>query len=136
MQRQHPRRECGAAAVEFALVLVPLLLILLGTIDWGYYFFVRAVAGNAAREGARAGAIAHDSGQVVAGNYLRTQLGSGAACGVGACTASSTPACVSAAECCCVQVDCTIGATGSLSGFLPAGTIPAAVQTQSAMRFE
>jgi Flp pilus assembly protein TadG len=51
------RGERGAAAVEFALVLPVLLMIVLGAIDWGWYFYVRQVVTNAAREGARAGAV-------------------------------------------------------------------------------
>jgi Flp pilus assembly protein TadG len=47
----------GAAAVEFAIVLPVLLTVLLGTIDWGFYFFVREATVNAAREGARAGTL-------------------------------------------------------------------------------
>jgi Flp pilus assembly protein TadG len=52
------RGERGAAAVEFALVLPVLMLIVLGCIDWGYYFFVDQIVTNAAREGARSGAVA------------------------------------------------------------------------------
>ncbi len=47
----------GAAAVEFALVLPLLLMVVLGTIDWGWYFFVSQVVTNAAREGARVGSL-------------------------------------------------------------------------------
>jgi Flp pilus assembly protein TadG len=43
--------------VEFALVLPALMLIVLGTIDWGYFFFVEQIVTNAAREGARAGSL-------------------------------------------------------------------------------
>ncbi len=49
--------ELGAAAVEFAIVLPLLLAIVLGTIDWGHYFFVQQVVTNAAREGARGGSL-------------------------------------------------------------------------------
>lgn len=51
------RREQGASAVEFALVLPLLLVLVLGAIDWGYYLFTAEIVGNAAREGARAGSL-------------------------------------------------------------------------------
>jgi Flp pilus assembly protein TadG len=58
MRGRPPRlRERGAAAVEFALVLPLLILLVLGGVDWGYYFFAGEIVGNAAREGARAGAL-------------------------------------------------------------------------------
>lgn len=47
----------GAAALEFALVLPLLALLVLGGLDWGYYFFAEQVVVNAAREGARAGSL-------------------------------------------------------------------------------
>jgi Flp pilus assembly protein TadG len=43
--------------VEFALIVPVLLLIVLGSIDWGYYFFVQQVVTNAAREAARVGSL-------------------------------------------------------------------------------
>jgi len=49
--------ERGVAAIEFALVLPLLLVVVLGTIDWGWYFFVDQLVTNAAREGARAGTL-------------------------------------------------------------------------------
>jgi Flp pilus assembly protein TadG len=48
----------GAAAVEFALVAPFLLLLVLGCIEWGFYFFLENVVVNSAREAARAGSIA------------------------------------------------------------------------------
>ena len=51
------QREGGAAAVEFALVLPLLMMLLLGTIDWGFYFWQVQVCTNAAREGARVGSL-------------------------------------------------------------------------------
>jgi hypothetical protein len=58
------RRERGAVAVEFALVLPLLLLLLLGGIDWGYYFFVSEIVANAAREGARAASVERQSATI------------------------------------------------------------------------
>lgn len=51
------RRPRGAVLLEFVVVLPVFLLLLLGAIDWGWYFVVRETALNAVREGARAGAV-------------------------------------------------------------------------------
>jgi Flp pilus assembly protein TadG len=51
--RARAPRERGATAVEFALVLLPLLLLLLGMLDYGWYFYVDLTATNAVREAAR-----------------------------------------------------------------------------------
>ena len=51
-----PRRglgERGAALVEFALLLPVLMMIVLGTIDFGYLINRSTLLDNAAREGAR-----------------------------------------------------------------------------------
>ena len=50
-------RQRGAAAVEFALVLPLFLTLVLGAIDWGWFFFIDQLITNCAREGARAGTI-------------------------------------------------------------------------------
>jgi len=47
------RRQHGLALVEFALTLPVFLVILLGMMEYGYYFYVAVSANNAAREGAR-----------------------------------------------------------------------------------
>jgi Flp pilus assembly protein TadG len=49
--------EAGAAAVEFALVLPIILLILFGTIEFGRAWNVRQTLTDAAREGARVAAV-------------------------------------------------------------------------------
>jgi Flp pilus assembly protein TadG len=51
------RAERGAAAVEFAIVLTVLLLILLGIIDFGRLLFVSQAVKSASREGARVAAV-------------------------------------------------------------------------------
>jgi Flp pilus assembly protein TadG len=67
--------------IEFVLVLPVLLVLLLGAIDWGFYFMIREVVINATREGARVGSVASDSGAaigdatVAARNYLQNALG-------------------------------------------------------------
>jgi Flp pilus assembly protein TadG len=57
MRKPNRQRDRGAAAVEFALVLPILLLFLMGTIEWGWFFFTHQRVVNAAREGARAGTL-------------------------------------------------------------------------------
>lgn len=49
--------ERGVAAVEFAILLPVLLLILFGTIEFGMAMYSREVLVNASREGARAGIV-------------------------------------------------------------------------------
>jgi Flp pilus assembly protein TadG len=48
----------GAAAVEFALILPLFLTLLFCTLDYGWMFFQQLAITSAAREGARAGALA------------------------------------------------------------------------------
>ncbi len=109
--------------VEFALVLVPLLLFVLGTIDWGYYFFVREVVTNAAREGARSGAVAHNTEVNIANGYLTSVGLRGLAT---SCSVNCTYACVS------IQYP-----TGSLTGFLASPTlIPEYATARATIRAE
>lgn len=66
--RMHPRSKSGAgsgtkarrrglAAVEFALVAVPLFLLLIGLIDYGWIFLKVQQVTQAARAGARAAVV-------------------------------------------------------------------------------
>ncbi|GHJ58015.1 hypothetical protein NOK12_05340 [Nocardioides sp. OK12] len=56
--RRALERERGAAAVEFALLAVPLLTILMGIIAFGLMLSFRQSISQAAAEGARAAAVA------------------------------------------------------------------------------
>jgi Flp pilus assembly protein TadG len=47
------RQAVGSASVEFALVVMPFCLLLMGMIDYGWYFFVTLACTNAVRTGAR-----------------------------------------------------------------------------------
>src|SRR4051812_23955890 len=51
LRRRHSQR--GSAAVGFALVMVPLITLLLGTIQFGWYFYTAQSASSGAREAAR-----------------------------------------------------------------------------------
>ncbi len=57
------KKQHGVAAVEFAIVLPVLLLILFGIINFGVLMYNQAVITNAAREGARWASI-HSSASV------------------------------------------------------------------------
>ena len=47
------RGQEGAAAVEFALCLIPLLLIVAGIVDFGQSWYMQSVLATGSREGAR-----------------------------------------------------------------------------------
>ena len=47
----------GAVAVEFAIVLPVLLLLVFGIIEWGFFLYDKAMITNASREGARTGIV-------------------------------------------------------------------------------
>ena len=59
MMRVHKtlRSESGASAVEFALLLPVLMLILFGIIEFGLALHRQAILTNASREGARLGIV-------------------------------------------------------------------------------
>lgn len=50
-------REKGASAVEFALILPVLMVILFGIIEFGFILYDKAIVTNASREGARRGIV-------------------------------------------------------------------------------
>jgi Flp pilus assembly protein TadG len=52
--------ERGAAAIEFALLLPVLLMLVLGTIEFGRAYNAQITLTNAARDGVRVMAIAND----------------------------------------------------------------------------
>lgn len=70
-------RERGAAAVEFALVLPVLVMIMMGIIDFGMVTNAQAIVANAARDGARVASMGGDAATscVAAVNAASTLLG-------------------------------------------------------------
>jgi Flp pilus assembly protein TadG len=56
-RRRIDNPEQGAAAVEFALVLPLLVVLLFGIIEFSILFYNKAMITNASREGARAGIV-------------------------------------------------------------------------------
>ncbi len=59
MKKMIKRLRCqkGVAAVEFAIILPVLLLIIFGIIEFGLLLYDKQVINNASREGARAGTV-------------------------------------------------------------------------------
>ena len=47
------RAERGAIAVEFAIILPVLVLLILGGMDMGHRYYIQYLTSNASREGAR-----------------------------------------------------------------------------------
>ena len=67
-------REGGAAAVEFALVMPILFLLLFGIIDYGLLFFDSIGLRQGAREGARQAVVQKTSGGCTASPYTATSM--------------------------------------------------------------
>ena len=127
--------ESGVAAVEFALILPVLMTLLLGIIDWGYFFFLSETVVNAAREGARIGVVQSDPGlrNSVADSTAEAYLTNvGIALGTGPNQAAVAPSYVAPN----LTVTVTVTSFQSLKGFLASPLIPTGVTYQSTMRWE
>jgi TadE-like protein len=91
--RGRTARDRGSAAVEFALVLPVLLLILFGIIDFGRALNAQIELTGAAREGARLAALGYSSAAVQARVVAAAPSLSGVTVTVAAsCPAGSGPA--------------------------------------------
>jgi Flp pilus assembly protein TadG len=126
MKRGVARREAGAAAAEFVLVLPLLLMAVLAVIDWGYYFSVREIAIHAAREGARTASLLDNDtadGVVRANQFLAAAR---------FCTNGAAPG-VPAAGGVAVQVTC--GDT-VLTKFFPEALVPRTLTVSAEIRHE
>ncbi|MCW2815939.1 MAG: TadE family protein [Nocardioides sp.] len=109
-RRRERRGQRGASAVEFALVVPVLLLLLLGIISYGFMLSLRQAVTQAAAEGARAAAVTlvlaekQANGRTAVSNSLDTY---GITCSagnlvragdtVGTCDVTAPGACVPAA---------------------------------------
>lgn len=131
--------DAGVAAVEFALVLPVLMTLLMGILDWGYYFYLNETVITAAREGARVGviqstaALAETEAEATATAYL-TNLG--IAIGDGTNEASTVDASQPSDTSPNMTMTVTIGTFGSLTGFLAPPLIPTGITYSSTMRWE
>lgn len=75
-QSKRPRIRSGATAVEFAVVAIPLFMVLFGIFEFGRYMMVAHTLEHAAREGARYAVVSTDEDTVEADTIalVRDQL--------------------------------------------------------------
>lgn len=74
--RRSMRGERGAVAVEFALVLMPMLVLLFGAIQYGLYFWAMQGGSDIARSAVRAAAVG-DAATLACDDFrsdIRTQV--------------------------------------------------------------
>ena len=109
------RRERGATAVEFALLLPVLLLLLFGIIDFGRALNAQITLTQAAREGARLAALGQSSSTV----QTRTQA---AATGLSPVTVTVTTSCPVNAG---AGVDAVVSLSYAFSFVTPVGAFAA-----------
>ncbi len=82
MKKMIKRLKCqkGVAAIEFAIILPVLMMIILGIIEFGLLMYDKQVITNASREGARAGIVVRKPQltdlqvQDVVNDYISTNL--------------------------------------------------------------
>jgi Flp pilus assembly protein TadG len=65
-RKKRPWRDRGAAAVEFALVMPVLIILIFGSIEFGLAVQARTMIGNSAREGVRVASLGGSTAQVQA----------------------------------------------------------------------
>lgn len=123
--------ERGVAALELAILMPLLLMILFGIIDWGYVFYVDLTMTNGVREGARVGvtrntiAIAEADAKTAATNYVST-LGTHNNIVISAAMTGTEQ----------LSVEARIDDFQPLVGFLPDSALPSKLTTQASMRWE
>jgi Flp pilus assembly protein TadG len=124
------RGDRGAAAVEFALVLVPLMLIVFGIISFGMMLSFRQTLSQAATEGARAAAVQIDATKrstdaVTAVNDAMGDLSFQAAtCGSGGLTCEVTESTCGDAQCVTVELSFAYEANAAIQVPLDGALIP------------
>ena len=110
----------GGAVLETAIVLPVLLSLAFGTVEFGYYFFVKNTLQGAAREGARAAIIS----TAVNGDVTTAVANVMGAAGIASYTVATTPASISGVASG-TSITVTVTCTWSNVGVRPLGLIPA-----------
>jgi Flp pilus assembly protein TadG len=70
------RRDDGTSAVEFALVLIPLVTLVFGIVQYGLYFYSSQVGASTAREAARRLAVGDCDTAGALRSFIENRLGS------------------------------------------------------------
>jgi Flp pilus assembly protein TadG len=70
VRRRRAGREDGAAAVEMALILPVLLIVVFGIIEFGFAFNAQIALTQAVREGVRVGAIGEAPSETLMGTRM------------------------------------------------------------------
>jgi Flp pilus assembly protein TadG len=77
LRRLRQRRDdSGAAAVEFALVMIPLLYIVFGIIQYGWYFYSMQTGTSATAEAVRRVSVGSCQNAATLRNFVVNRLGS------------------------------------------------------------
>lgn len=126
------RNDRGAVAIEFALVFPLLLLLIFGSFELGLATQDRALAANAAREGARAASLGGNDSDVDAA--VRSVLGTTAADIAANCSTSDSESCDLGTAGGIATVTVTITYTG-LTGWIP-GLDHLQISQSNSMRIE
>jgi Flp pilus assembly protein TadG len=75
LMRRRKRDESGATAVEFALILIPLLVVLFGLVQYGLYFYSAQTGSNTANATVRQLAVGNCQDINVLRLYVNNSLG-------------------------------------------------------------
>lgn len=120
------RDQEGATAVEFALVMIPFIVLIFGMIQYGWYFYVSQTTGGAASTVARRLQVGDCWAGTNAFDLAKQQASMVTA-------VTKTPANLTGATPGTTQIVVTVTADGNLLGFLPMpsdGQITRTVKTQ------
>lgn len=75
LKRRDRGAEGGAAAVEFALVLIPMLAVIFGLVQYGLYFYSAQTGSNTANSALRQLAVGNCQTDATLATYVNNQLG-------------------------------------------------------------
>jgi Flp pilus assembly protein TadG len=75
MRTRRRRDDRGAAAVEFALVLIPVVVLLFGLVQYGLYFYSAQTGSNTVNAAVRQLAVGNCQSSSALQNYVDNQLG-------------------------------------------------------------